>query len=271
MKTAFAISIAAMLLLSVRIGAQNEYTVKLNEEQMKELRSKIISEHEKNRANTMDWARFSRYAKDNAALKEGPTQNPKANKRGVTPPLAVLMGNSITESWAEKDGEWLKEHNIVGRGISGQVSSQMLVRFRQDVIELKPQKVVILCGINDIARNQGMISVENVMRNIISMVELAKANKIQPYLCSVTPAKRIGWRPEVKDTPEQIKKLNELIIAYAKEQKIPYIDYYSALVAEDGESMIAAYSGDGLHPNLEGYKVMEEVLLKALGVKEKTK
>lgn len=250
--------IAAAMMMAVSVAkAQNEYTVKLNEEQVKELRSKIISEHEKNRANTMDWARFSRYANSNKQIKERP--------------LAVLMGNSITEGWAEKDGEWLKEHNIVGRGISGQVSSQMLVRFRQDVIELKPQKVVILCGINDIARNQGVISVENVMRNIISMVELAKANKIQPYLCSVTPAKRIGWRPEVKDTPEQIKKLNELIIAYAKEQKIPYIDYYSKLVAEDGESMIAAYSGDGLHPNLEGYKVMEEVLLKALGVKEKTK
>ena len=238
-------------MFNITVCAQTDYTITLSDEQAKTLRDKFINEYEARRASTMDWARFSRYAKDNKAV----------TKR----PVAVLMGNSITEGWAEKDGQWLTDHNLLGRGISGQVSSQMLVRFRQDVINLHPKCVVIMCGINDIALNQGKISIENVMGNIVSMVELARANKIRPYLCSVTPAKRIGWRPEVKDAPGQIKALNNLIIGYAQQQKITYIDYYSALVDEDGESMIKAYTGDGLHPNLEGYKVMEDILLKALG------
>ena len=244
---------AAAIMVCSYTQAQTDYSVKLSDEQVKTLRNRIINEYEDHRANTMDWARFSRYAKDNLAV----TQRPKA----------VLMGNSITEGWAEKDGQWLKDHNLVGRGISGQVSSQMLVRFRQDVISLKPQCVVIMCGINDIALNQGRISVDNVMGNIISMVELAKANKIRPYLCSVTPAKSIGWRPEVKDTPEQIKALNRLISDYARQQKITYIDYFSALVdPADGISMIKEYTADGLHPNLQGYKVMEEILAKTLKI-----
>ena len=241
---------AAAIMTCGYTQAQSDYTVKLNDEQVKALRNKIINEYEDHRANTMDWARFSRYAKDNEKI--------------TTRPKAVLMGNSITEGWVEKDGQWLTDHNLVGRGISGQVSSQMLVRFRQDVINLHPQCVVIMCGINDIALNQGKISIDNIMGNIISMVELAKANKIKPYLCSVTPAKNIGWRPEVKDTPEQIVALNKLIINYAKEHKITYIDYYSALLADDGVSMIKEYTGDGLHPNLAGYKVMEDILLNAL-------
>lgn len=240
---------AAMFALAPAIKAQ-KVTVELNEEQLKPIRQQIINQHEARRANTMDWAGFHRYAKANEAI----TKRPKA----------VLMGNSITEGWAEFDNKWLEEHNLVGRGISGQVSGQMLVRFRQDVINLKPQNVVIMCGINDIGLNQGKISVQNIMSNIISMVELAKANKIKPYLCSVTPAKNIGWRPEVKDTPQQINELNKLIKEYAKANKITYIDYYSSLLADDGVSLKQEYARDTVHPNLAGYKVMEEILLKAL-------
>lgn len=246
------IILTAIALVTPFAKAQ-KVTVELNEEQLKPIRQQIINQHETRRANTMDWANFKRYAKANKAI----TKKPKA----------VLMGNSITEGWAEFDSQWLEANNLVGRGISGQVSSQMLVRFRQDVIELQPECVVIMCGINDIALNQGVISISNIMGNIKSMVELAKANKIKPYLCSVTPASHIGWRPEVKDTPQKINELNKLIKEYATQQKITYVDYYSSLVAEDGVSLKKEYARDAVHPNLEGYKVMEKILKDALKLK----
>ena len=99
------------------------------------------------------------------------------------------------------------------------------------------------------------------------MVELAKANKIKPYLCSVTPASHIGWRPEVKDTPQKINELNTLIKEYANQQKITYVDYYSSLVDKDGVSLKKEYARDAVHPNLEGYKVMEKILKEALKLK----
>ena len=246
------IILTAVALVTPFAKAQ-KVTVELNEEQLKPIRQQIINQHETRRANTMDWANFKRYAKANEAI----TKKPKA----------VLMGNSITEGWAEFDSQWLEANNLVGRGISGQVSSQMLVRFRQDVIELQPECVVIMCGINDIALNQGVISISNIMGNIKSMGELAKANKIKPYLCSVTPASHIGWRPEVKDTPQKINELNKLIKEYAAQQKITYVDYYSSLVAEDGVSLKKEYARDAVHPNLEGYKVMEKILKDALKLK----
>lgn len=243
------------MLATASIANAQKNVVELNEDQLKPIRQQIINQHERHRANTMDWANFRRYA--------------EANKKITKRPKAVLMGNSITEGWAEFDAEWLNAHNLVGRGISGQVSSQMLVRFHQDVISLKPECTVIMCGINDIGLNQGVIKIENIMGNIISMVELAKANKIKPYLCSATPAANIGWRPEVKNAPEQINELNKLIKAYAKANKITYIDYYSALVAEDGVSLKKEYARDAVHPNLAGYKVMEDILLKALHSKNR--
>lgn len=251
MKKVFVVLLAALAFAPM--AKAQKVTVELSDEQLKPIRNKIISDYETHRANTLDWAYFSCYAKDNEAV--------------TTRPKAVLMGNSITRNWAELDNDWLKAHNLVGRGIGGQVSSQMLVRFRPDVIELKPECVVILCGINDIALNQGKISLEHIMGNIVSMVELARANKIKPYLCSLTPASHIGWRPEVKDTPAQVKKLNEMIKAYADSQKITYIDYFSALVADDGVSLKAEYAADAVHPNIKGYKVMEEILAKTLKLK----
>ena len=242
----------AVAMVAAPFARAQKVVVELNEQQLKPIRQQVIDQYETRRANTMDWANFHRYA--------------EANKTITKRPKAVLMGNSITEGWVEFDAPWLTAHNLVGRGISGQVSSQMLVRFRQDVINLKPECVVIMCGINDIGLNQGKISVPNIMSNIISMVELAKANKIKPYLCSVTPAANIGWRPEVKNTPEQVKQLNELIKEYAKKNKITYVDYYSALLADDGISLKKEYARDSVHPNLAGYKVMEGILLKALGI-----
>lgn len=196
-----------------------------------------------------DWANFKRYAEQNAQVKEAPR--------------AVLMGDSITDGWARKDGEWLDEHHFVGRGISGQTTAQMLVRFRADVVELHPQYVVILAGINDIARNNGYIKLSNVMKNIISMVELAKFHGIKPVLCTILPAHEIGWRKSLGDPRPMIDSLNVMIKGYALQHELPLVDYHSAMKdSEDG--MKEAYRKDAVHPNLEGYKQMEKTLLEVL-------
>ena len=118
-------------------------------------------------------------------------------------------------------------------------------------------------GTNDIAMNNGFIALENVLGNLISMCELAKANRIRPILCSVTPSAGFGWRPEIKDAASRIEKLNGMIKAYAESEKIPYVDYHSALKDENG-GLPATYSGDGVHPNLDCYKIMEKIILEYL-------
>jgi lysophospholipase L1-like esterase len=170
------------------------------------------------------------------------------------------MGDSITEGWARIDADFFKNNNFVGRGISGQVTSQMLVRFRQDVLELNPKYVVIMAGTNDIALNNGPIELKNVLDNLKSMCELAKFHKKKVILCSVPPANRFGWRKELKPA-DDIIKLNEMIKEYAASAKIPYVDYHSAI--KDSENGLPAqYAKDGVHPNLECYKIMEEIVMK---------
>ena len=199
-------------------------------------------------AQTKDWAQFERYC----------THNKSISKQ----PAVVFMGNSITDCWADTVPAFFADNNFVGRGISGQVSSQMLVRFQEDVINLQPKVVVICCGTNDIAQNNGYISLEHILHNIKSMCELARVNKIKPVVCSTLPAKGFKWRPEMKPA-EDIRRLNEMIKAYAKENKIPYVDYHSALVDEEG-GLPVKYSKDGVHPNAQGYAVMERVILPVL-------
>ena len=192
-----------------------------------------------------DWARFSYYQEKNAEVK--------------TKPLAVLFGDSITRNWVRRDASWLDERNFVGRGIGGQTTMHLLVRFRQDVIELAPEYVVILAGINDIARNNGYITVENTFGNLVSMVELAKCNGIKPVMCTLVAADEIGWRKRVGDPRPQIDSLNTMIVEYAAANKIPLVDYHAVTKDADG-GMIQEYRKDAVHPNLEGYKAMEKVL-----------
>ena len=196
-----------------------------------------------------DWAKFYRYADANAEV----TAKPKA----------VLMGDSITDGWPRANKDFFTENNFVGRGISGQTTSHMLVRFRKDVVDLHPKYVAILAGTNDIALNNGTITLENILGNILSRCEIAKANKIKPVICSVIPAKAYRWRPEVKDSAEQIKKLNAMLQEYAKANKIPYVDYHSAMTDAEG-GLPVELAKDGVHPTPEGYKIMEEILVKAL-------
>ena len=198
------------------------------------------------------WAQHERYAAQNDSIIS-------SNGKRIA---AVLMGNSITDNWAKFDPEFFAENNFVGRGISGQVTAQMLSRFQADVIALRPKKVIIMAGTNDIAMNNGYISHEHILQNIQSMCELAKYNGIQPVLCSCLPAAAFKWRPNM--TPaNDIIRLNNIIKAYAKANKIKYVDYHSALVDEIG-GLPKKYAADGVHPNIDAYKIMEAILLKNL-------
>lgn len=195
-----------------------------------------------------DWAQFGRYA--------------DANKRVKVPAKVVFMGNSITDNWWPADSTFFIENDFVDRGISGQTTSEMLVRFRQDVINLKPKAVVILAGINDIAHNNGVISLENVFGNIVSMVELAKYNKITPIICSVLPAYDFPWRRGLNPAPKVIE-LNKMLKAYADEQGLTYVDYHSAM-KDERDGLPKNLSNDEVHPTLEGYKIMEKIILEAI-------
>ena len=197
-----------------------------------------------------DWAYFERYAASNEAL------------RGSAP-RAVVMGDSITDGWFDADSAFFAGNRIVARGISGQVTAHMLVRFRRDVLDLAPEYVVILGGINDIARNLGYISLENTLGNLASMCELAVTHGIRPVLTTLLPAERIPWRKGLTDVPEQIHKLNQAIRSYARENGFLLIDLAVLMTGGDGQLM-PSLSADGIHPTLAGYKVMEEAVLQTL-------
>ena len=141
----------------------------------------------------------------------------------------------------------------------------MLLRFRQDVISLKPEMVVILAGINDIAENTGPISLENILGNIISMAELAKANNIKVVLSSVLPANKFPWRPDLQPA-EKVIELNKMLEKYSRDNNLAYIDYYSKM-ADSQKGLDAKFTNDGVHPTLSGYKIMaplaEEAIAKA--------
>lgn len=172
------------------------------------------------------------------------------------------MGNSITELWNRLHPNFFTKNHFLCRGISGQTSCEMLVRFRPDVINLHPKVVIINAGINDIAHNNGVITIENVMNNIISMAQLAKANHIRPILTSVLPSNRFPWRPEIVPT-DLVINLNKMIKAYAADNHLTYINYYDAMVDRE-KGLPEKYSHDGVHPTPEGYNIMEAIVLKTL-------
>ena len=198
--------------------------------------------------NAQDWAQLDRYKNANSTL----------NLDTVD---MVFMGDSITEGWPQFRPSFFS-NGFVCRGIGGQTTPQMLLRFRQDVIDLAPKKVILLAGINDIAQNTGPISLDQIMDNIKSMSELAKANNIEMILCSLVPANSFPWRPEIIPT-QKVIQLNQMIKTYAKENKLYYVDYYSAMVDEsNGLQQHLGY--DTVHPNAAGYEVMEQILMKKI-------
>lgn len=201
-------------------------------------------------AQNADWANYTRYA--------------EANKELSVAPKAVLFGDSITDGWPSQDPDFFTGNNFVGRGISGQTTTQILCRMQEDVVNLKPKYVVILAGINDIALNGGHApDVRIAVGNIKSMCEIAKANKIKPVVCALLPSYKLLWRQEVSDVAEKVAEFNALLKEYATGNRIAYVDYYS-LFADSDKRMPEKYSGDSVHPNLDGYKVMEEYLVKFL-------
>ena len=192
-----------------------------------------------------DWAQLDRYQKANTNVSSASIE-------------LLFLGDSITKGWPQFRPQFFQNNPFVGRGISGQTTPQMLLRFRQDVIALKPKKVIRLAGINDIAQNTGPISLEQIMDNIKSMSEIAKANGIEVILCSVLPANSFPWRPEIVPT-QKVIDLNQKIQAYAAEQDLVYVDYYTPMVDSQG-GLKANLGYDTVHPNAAGYQLMEQIL-----------
>lgn len=200
-----------------------------------------------------DFGNLARYKPDN--LKVPP---PKPRERRV-----VFLGNSITEGWVRADSAFFKNNHFIGRGISGQTSVQTLIRFRQDVLSLNPQIVVINIGTNDIAENTGPYNPDFTFGNIQSMVEIAQANKVKVVLSSILPATKFAWRAALGDRSGQIVALNERLKAYADQHKIPFIDYHSALKNKQN-GMDPDMAEDGVHPSLKAYKIMEALALEKI-------
>jgi lysophospholipase L1-like esterase len=199
-----------------------------------------------------DWANFERYRADNAKL-----ALPAKDENRI-----VFMGNSITDGWINADPGFFAGKPYIDRGISGQTTPQMLVRFRADVIALKPKVVVILAGTNDIAGNTGPSTLEMIMDNIMGMSEMAKANGIKVVLSSVLPVFDYPWKPGLKPA-EKIISLNKMIKDYADKNGCIYLDYFTPTV-DERQGFKASLSEDGVHPNLAGYKVMEPLAEKAI-------
>lgn len=199
-----------------------------------------------------DWPNLEKYKKANANL--------SAPDKGEN--RVVFMGNSITEMWKDAHPEFFNDNPYVNRGIGGQTTPQMLLRFRQDVIDLKPVIVVILAGTNDIAGNTGPMTLEQIRDNIQAMVQLAKANQIFPIVCSVLPAFDYPWRPGLEPNIK-IPKLNAMLKEMAKDEKVMYLDYFSAM-ADDRNGLPAALTTDEVHVTKAGYDIMENLVKEAI-------
>ncbi|MGI9552696.1 MAG: SGNH/GDSL hydrolase family protein [Aurantibacter sp.] len=201
-------------------------------------------------------------AQDWANLKQFQDKNAKVDMPAEGENRVVFMGNSITIGWLNSRPEFFEGKPYVNRGISGQTTPQMLLRFRQDVIDLGPKVVVILAGTNDIAGNTGAMTLEQILDNLKSMSELAKANNIKVVLSSVLPAFDYPWRPGLKPN-EKIPALNQMIKAYADENGHIYLDYFSAM-ADDRNGLPKKYASDEVHPTPEGYALMEPMVEEAI-------
>ena len=198
---------------------------------------------------SLDWAQRSYYAADNARLPP-----PAPGERRV-----VFMGNSITEGWADGFPALFAAHPTwVNRGIGGQTTEQMLVRFRADVIALRPAVVVIAAGINDIAGNTGYSSEDDTFGHIVSMVQLARANGIDVVLQSVLPAWEIRWRRGIRPA-QRVVRLNERLRAFAKTEGIVYLDGF-ALLADERPGIRAGLHTDEVHLTPAGYAVLAKAV-----------
>mgnify|MGYP000035023028 CR=1 FL=1 len=199
-----------------------------------------------------DWPNLAKYQEANQKLLSAPIDENRV----------VFMGNSITEGWSSGLPSFFENPSYVNRGISGQTTPQMLLRFRQDVIDLKPKAVLILAGTNDIAGNTGPMSLEQIRDNIQSMVELAQANNINPIICSVLPASDYPWKPGM-EPHIKIPQLNQLLQQLAREKNVLYLDYFAAM-ANTRNGLPKELAEDGVHPTKAGYEIMSKIAHKII-------
>ncbi|GGE50378.1 lysophospholipase L1-like esterase [Pedobacter psychrotolerans] len=212
----------------------------------------VVKDQSKKENFADDWAALSKYQKENDLLRS----------QGIKENSVVFLGSSTFEFWKQKRPEYFSKNPYICRGISGQISPQLLVRFRQDVINLKPGAVIILAGSNDIAGNTGHVTNDKIMDNIKSMSELAKLHDIKVILCKYLPIYAYPWNKDIHPA-EKIVALNQLIEGYARENKFTILDYWTPLV-DDKKGQREELTVDGVHPNLAGYKIMETVTDKAI-------
>jgi lysophospholipase L1-like esterase len=209
-----------------------------------EVQAYVKAEQERAHA---DWPNLCRYRAANAAL--------------ARPPRVVFIGDSITENWVRGDPT-LFSRDVLGRGISGQTSPQILLRFFQDVVQLKPKIVHIMAGTNDVAGNTGPTTEQDFKNNVTAMVELAAAHHIKVVIASIPPASAFSWKPALRPA-STIAALNEWLRTYAARSGSRFVDYYSVLADSRG-GFLPALSNDGVHPNRDGYAVMRRLALPAI-------
>lgn len=214
-----------------------------------ENRQKVIQEEEQ---ENLDWPALSKYKKDNHELK----LKSNSGKR------IVFMGDSITEGWSGIYPDFFQNKNYINRGISGQTTPQMLIRFRADVVDLNPSTVIILAGTNDIAENTGPSNVKMITDNIFSMSELAMAHKIKVILCSILPVYTYSWK-DIPDPPSYIVEVNNMLKNYCVNHNLQYVDYFSSM-ANKKKGLGKELSEDGVHPNEKGYKIMSKIIQNVL-------
>ena len=208
--------------------------------------------------NAQNWSEFANtgyYAKANLELKlHSETEN-----------RVVFMGNSITEGWVFMRPEFFENRDYINRGIGGQTTPQMLLRFRPDVVDLNPKVVLILAGTNDIAGNTGFTPLETIIGNIKSMAEIANANGIEVVISSILPAIEYLWKPGLNPAPKIIS-INKELKAYAQQNNFIYLDYFTAMVDDNDGLKVPDYTAadDLVHPNVAGYLNMEKLAEKAI-------
>lgn len=199
-----------------------------------------------------DWFGFNRYKADNERIIASKSY-----------PDVVFMGNSITDNWVYFHPNFFSDNNFCGRGISGQTSAQMLVRFYDDVVALQPKAVVIMAGTNDVAHNTYYVEPEQVIENIKAMCSIAMANGIVPIISSIPPCNEFVWNKDIKNAGQTIVDINKSLKAFADANNIVYVDYHSAL-ADSALGFQSSLSDDGCHPNPDTYFMMETMVLEAI-------
>lgn len=200
-----------------------------------------------------DWPNLAKYREANENLKNSSSGGDRI----------VLVGDSITEGWTEFNPEFFQENNMINRGISGQTTPQMLIRFKQDAVHLNPKIIIINGGTNDIWGNTGPSTPEMIIDNLCSMAEIAAKNDINVALSTILPVYKYPERDDIIDPPKTISLINSVLLDYCKKNGLTFLDYYTPMVDEK-KGLNSDYGTDGVHPNKAGYNVMENVVREAI-------